>query len=287
VSTVPDGGVNPGRFLGVAPTADSTRWSFVVGPHVLTRAGAMQGGALFAAAIVAMEGVADRSLAWATAQYLSHVGAGTTVDVAVTLDVHGHRLTQARAEASSDGNVVARVAGALGGRSFPGSGTWTSPPCVPPPSTCDLVLDVQGIPRNEVWELRRALGRQLHELDGTAGDGATASWCRLPGGRRQVSAADLAIAGDFLMVHFADALGVPCSGNSLENTVRVARLVVTQWILLDGHVHFVGHGLGYGLAHLWSESGTLLGTASQTLVLRELNADGLTTRSNRRIVERR
>jgi acyl-CoA thioesterase len=61
---------------------------------------------------------------------------------------------------------------------------------------------------------------------------------------------------------------------------------VTEWILLDGHVHFAGNGLGYGLAHLWSETGTLLGTASQTLVLRHLNSEGLTTRSNRRIVDR-
>jgi hypothetical protein len=50
-------------------------------------------------------------------------------------------------------------------------------------------------------------------------------------------------------------------------------------------VHHVGNGLGYGVAHLWSEEGNLLGTASQTLVLRELGADGLTVRSNRRVVE--
>jgi acyl-CoA thioesterase len=59
---------------------------------------------------------------------------------------------------------------------------------------------------------------------------------------------------------------------------------VTEWILLDAHVQHVGDGLGYGVAHLWSEAGTLLGTASQTLVLRQLQADGLTARSNRRIV---
>ena len=89
------------------------------------------------------------------------------------------------------------------------------------------------------------------------------------------------------MTHFADALGAPCSGNSLDNTLRVADLTTTEWILIDGQVHFVGNGVGYGLAHLWSDTGTLLGTAGQTLVLRELNPDGLTTRSNRRIVEGR
>jgi acyl-CoA thioesterase len=214
------------------------------------------------------------------------VGEGAVVDVDVAVDVPGHRMTQARAEASSGGVVLVRASGALGSRSFPGEGTWLASPPVPPPSTCASALDSRGVPRSEVWDVRIAAGRQLQELDGTAGPGTGASWCRLPGGPRTVTAADLAIAGDHLMIHFADALGTPCSGNSLDNTLRIAHLVTTEWILLDAHVHFVGRGLGYGLAHLWSETGTLLGTASQTLVLRELNPDGLTTRTNRRIVDR-
>jgi acyl-CoA thioesterase len=287
VTRASDPGIDTRRFLDLAPTADPSRWSCVVGPDVVTRAGAMLGGALFAAALVAMEGVAERPPAWATAQYLSHVGAGAVVDVDVIVDVAGHQMTQARAEASSQGTVLLRVAAALGARSFPGAGTWLSPPAVPPPSACDPVVDVQGAPRSEVWELRQAAGRQLAELDGRPGPGASASWCRLPGGRRRATAGDLAIAGDFLMTHFADALGAPCSGNSLDNTLRVADLTTTEWILIDGQVHFVGNGVGHGLAHLWSDTGTLLGTAGQTLVLRELNPDGLTTRGNRRIVEGR
>jgi acyl-CoA thioesterase II len=274
------------EFLDVAPTADGARWSCTVGPNVLTRAGAMQGGAVLAAAIVAMEGLAARPLVWATAQFTSHVGLGAAVDLEVVPDVNGHRMTQARVVASSEGVTLATVAGALGSRSFPGNGTWPGPPAVPPPSDCDTLLDGRRRPRSEVWELRLASGRQLEDLEGTPGGGRTASWCRLPGGARGVSAADLAIAGDFLMTHFSDALGMPCSGNSLDNTIRVARLVTTEWILLDAHVQFVGNGFGYGFANLWSQDGTLLGTASQTLVLRELNADGLTERSNRRIVER-
>jgi acyl-CoA thioesterase len=273
------------EFLGVAPTAEPSHWVCTVGPHVLTRAGAMQGGALFGVAIVAMEGVAGRPVAWATAQYLSHVGIGAAVDVEVALPVEGHRITQANAVVSARGTVLGTAAAALGSRSFPSTRTWLVPPAVPPPDDCDVVLDMQGSPRSEVWELRRASGRQLAELDRTAGQGRSATWCRVPDGPREVSAGDLAIAGDFLMIHFSDALGIACSGNSLDNTLRVAQRDVTGWILLDANVHHVGNGLGYGVAHLWSEEGNLLGTASQTLVLRELSADGLTARSNRRVVE--
>ena len=87
------------------------------------------------------------------------------------------------------------------------------------------------------------------------------------------------------MLEFADALGIPCTGASLDNTVRVANVAVTEWVLLDASVHSVTGGLGYGQAHLWSRDGELLGTTSQTLVLRALSPEGeLPERRGRRIV---
>jgi acyl-CoA thioesterase len=57
-------------------------------------------------------------------------------------------------------------------------------------------------------------------------------------------------------------------GNSLDNTLRVARLVPTEWVLLDIRIHAVANGFGHGLVHLWAEDGTLLGTASQSAIVR-------------------
>jgi acyl-CoA thioesterase len=34
-------------------------------------------------------------------------------------------------------------------------------------------------------------------------------------------------------------------------------------------MEFVGNGFGHGSVHLWSQSGTLLATASQSLIVRE------------------
>ena len=57
----------------------------------------------------------------------------------------------------------------------------------------------------------------------------------------------------------------------------------TGWVLLDATVHAVADGFCSVTADLWAEDGTLLGTASQTLVLRELKPGGALPDRTRRI----
>ena len=64
------------------------------------------------------------------------------------------------------------------------------------------------------------------------------------------------------------ALGQRAGGNSLDNTLRIAHRVPTEWVLADVRVHAVADGFGHGLVHLWAEDGTLLGTASQSTIVR-------------------
>ena len=89
-----------------------------------------------------------------------------------------------------------------------------------------------------------------------------------------MSAAALAIIGDFVPFGIGQALGKRAGGNSLDNTLRVAHRVPTEWVLADVRVHAVADGFGHGLVHLWAEDGTLLGTASQSTIVR---AHGATT----------
>ena len=72
----------------------------------------------------------------------------------------------------------------------------------------------------------------------------------------------------FRAVRHRQALGQRAGGNSLDNTLRVARRVPTEWVLADVRVHTVADGFGHGLVHLWAENGTLLGTASQSTIVR-------------------
>ena len=47
----------------------------------------------------------------------------------------------------------------------------------------------------------------------------------------------------------------------------------TEWILCDIHIHALAHGFGHGMAHLWAQDGTLLGTASQSISVRPWPGD--------------
>ena len=100
-------------------------------------------------------------------------------------------------------------------------------------------------------EMRIADARTFDELDGTPGDGRSALWVRLPG-VLEMSAASLAIVGDYVPFGISQSLGHRAGGNSLDNTLRVASRDPTDWILADIRVHAVAHGFGHGLVHLWA-----------------------------------
>jgi acyl-CoA thioesterase len=94
--------------------------------------------------------------------------------------------------------------------------------------------------------MRLALGQDFAEFDGTPGTGRSALWARLPDDL-EMSAATLAILGDYVPFGVGQALGQMAGGNSLDNTLRVSRLVPTEWVLLDIQVHTIQSGFGHGL----------------------------------------
>ena len=82
-----------------------------------------------------------------------------------------------------------------------------------------------------------------------------------------MSAAAIAILGDYVPFGISQALGDWIPSNSLDNTIRVHRLEPTEWVLCDVRIDSVSRGFGHGSVYLWTESGTLLATASQSAVL--------------------
>jgi acyl-CoA thioesterase len=255
-------------FLGLEPGRDRLHWRLPVVRELTTGGDFLFGGAGLGAAVAALEGATGEPLTWATAQYLSFARPPETVDLDVTIASQGKQTIQARVVASVDGREILTVNGALGARQFEGSGQWAERPVVPAPEDCP---PREGRPGHEGRvhsriESRIALGRQRHELDGARGDGRSALWARVPG--LDVGAALLGLLGDYVPHGVGQALGIHAGGRSLDNTIRVARIVPTEWVLLDIRVHAVAGGYGHGLVHLWAEDGTLLGTASQTCVVR-------------------
>ena len=117
-------------------------------------------------------------------------------------------------------------------------------------------------------EERLVKGRHHTDLPGPQGDGQSIMWARIPRVIEGVDAATLAVLGDFVPFGVGQALGIRGGGNSLDNTLRVARLVPTEWVLLDIRIHAAERGFGHGLVHMFAEDGTLMATASQSCIIR-------------------
>ncbi len=258
------------EFLGVVAAEDRLRWRFVVTPQLCSFQENLFGGVGLAAATEALEAVTGRPLLWASAQYLSFARLHQIIDLELKIVVEGHHTTQARVIASTNGSEILSVSAALGRRDTPGEGSFAERPIVAPPEECAprvFRLSPEAT-INEHIEMRIAAGRAWDELDGTANPlGRSALWARLPAVER-VTAGTLAVLGDFVPYGMGQALGMKAGGSSLDNSIRVVRLVSTEWVLLDIRIHAIHGGFGHGLIHLWADDGTLMATASQTAVLR-------------------
>jgi acyl-CoA thioesterase II len=258
-------------FLGLRSSHNPYRWSLPITPGLITGGGFLFGGCGLGAAISALEGTSGRSCVWATAQYLDYAKRDEVLDVDVTVAVEGHQITQARAVCHVGNREILTVNAALGDRPFELTGQWERlPDDLPRPEDCPprpYRVPVDGT-INARLDQRLVKGRELEELDGTQGDGRLLLWTRIPDVIEGVDATALAVLGDFVPMGVGQALGIAGGGNSLDNTLRVADLVPTEWVLLDIRVHAVVRGFGHGLVHMFAEDGTLLATASQSCIVR-------------------
>ena len=259
-------------WLGLQATHNPHRWVLPVTPAISTHHQFLFGGCGLGAAIEALEGTTGRPVIWATAQYLSYANVPSILDIDVTIAVSGHQVTQARAMGHVADREIFTVNAALGTRPYDHEGQWETMPDVAAPGDAPARLHPFADEEHDEslmsrLEMRLAKGRSWNELDGEQGDGTSALWARLPAGLDE-SAAALAILGDYVPFGIGQALGRMGGGNSLDNTLRVARIVPTEWVLIDVRMHSVRNGFGHGLVHLWAEDGTLLATASQSTIVR-------------------
>lgn len=260
-------------LFAVEPVTNTTfRWSPPT--DVLTPARFVQGGAGLGVALEAMEQVTGRPAVWGTAQYLSFAAGTDAIEIAVTVEVAGRHTAQARCVLRRGDDEILTAHAAFGRRGGELDQIWCAPPQVPGPDDSPRYRFFErgkGDLGDRV-ELRLARGRQLDEIDATSGPGAGdfALWVRAwDTAKHAVTTADLAFIGDFMPLGFADALGQPFAGNSLDNTIRVGRLAPTDWVLLSTHVQQVAHGFGHGRAEMWTTDGVLLGEVSQSSILRK------------------
>lgn len=266
------------HFLGMEPAGDELHWHLPVTPGLSTPGQFLFGGCGLAAGIVALEAATGRPTVWATAQYLAHAPTGSELTWEVTLPAVGRHVTQGRAVARMGEREILTVNAALGTNDAPdvADAHWVEPPGVPAPDDCPARerLPFPGETVFQRVEQRIAAGRSMAELDGTPGPPTSASWFRVPG-HLEPSAATLAVLGDFVTGGMSPAVGTLVMSRSLDNTIRIARLVPTEWVLSDNAIHATAGGFAYGRAHLFAQDGTLLGSASQSMSVRRWSDEAL------------
>ncbi len=261
-------------FIPLEPTADPLRFRLLVerelcvGPehHVF-----MFGGVGLACAVEAAKRVTGRELIWATAQYLSYARPGSVLDVDVRLPVQGHNVTQAVINLHCGDDVIISATAALGERPGNPAHQWFDLPALPRPEDC---IEWAAW-NNQAGTLMRRLeirvapdSAALRPRDGRPDpSGRMQMWMRTRTGA-PVNATLLALLGDFVPTGAGVALGLQGGGNSLDNTLRLRAVVPTEWVLCDIQMSAADRGFAHGHLRLFAEDGTLMATASQSLVLR-------------------
>lgn len=242
----------------------------------------MFGGVGLGASLRALEQVTGRPAVWATAQYESYARPGETVTFAVDERVRGNQVSQARVSATTNGREVLNVSAALGQRNLPERGQWTLAPRVAPPEDCRPRRLWEGRHPDDIHsriEFRVARGfmhgparGDAQGSHGLAGDGHVVMWARpnpeLLGEGYAIDTGFVAVVADYVPSGIGAALGREAGGNSLDNSIRFHRMVETRWLLCDVQIHGIANGFAHGRMHIFAETGELMATASQSLILR-------------------
>jgi len=260
-------------FFDLKPTHNPHRWYMPVEPAICVGPPGnefMFGGVGMASAVAAMERTTGRPLICATAQYLGYARPPSVVDIDVWTPVQGKYNTQANAKVHIDDKEIISVTAALGARPSELSEQWSEPPEAPPPEDCEPAehwrASHEGL--HSRLEVRMVKGKRGKDRVGNPeSDGRTQLWAR-PREGFAIDSTMLAVLADFVPQGVGNALGQNAGGNSLDNTLRIRRVVPTDWVLCDIRISGVHGGFAHGAMSLFAQDGELMATASQSLIVR-------------------
>jgi len=261
-------------FLDVRATHNPNRWTLEVTPGLCVGPPGklfLFGGVGLAACITAMEGTTGRPVIWAAAQYLSFARPGAIVDIDVEVPVSGRFNSQTRTKAHVGDAEVITASAALGARPDTLSAQWPAMPDVPPPQDCPPMQRQKRHPEelHDHIDLRVAKGRygEARRTGTLSEDGEVYLWAR-PRDGGVINSGMLAIIADFIPSAVGNAIGQNAGGNSLDNTLRICHVVPTDWVLCDTRIDAVHGGFAHGRMRQFSQDGTLMAVASQSMIVR-------------------
>ena len=258
------------HFVPLTRTSDTTYEITVTGDLCVGPVGHvfLFGGAGLAAAVSALEQTFQRGLVWATSQYISFARLGDVVQLDVGTAQAGRSVTQATVTGRVGGNTIFSVMAALGERDGYPDAHWRDMPAMPPPEDC--VEEPQRPTQDPRAGLRGALDVRSNPAitrEEVISTGRSLLWMRQkqPGA---IDAAMLAVFADFVPGAIGGALGRAGGGNSLDNNLRIRKIVPTEWVLCEMQAQAAARGIGHGHMRLYAQDGTLMATASQSIILR-------------------
>jgi acyl-CoA thioesterase len=267
-------------FLGLA-SAEPGRFRFTVEDRLSRMDARLYGGTAIAVSIATAEELTKRPVLWMTTQFVATAAQDTEIDVLAEVLAPGKRTNQVRITGTDPGGTAVFASlGATGHHREGGmTGEFERMPTVAPPSSAETAahpfaamakaagVDQPDAPTSfpqdtgfaSVVEMRPA--EVLDHPD--PGPGRICMWLRRKD-RETVTPALAAFMADMVPMSVALASGQMAGGTSLDNSIRIGTFVETEWILLDLRPHLAAGDYGHGSAHIWSEDGRLMATASQT-----------------------
>jgi acyl-CoA thioesterase len=273
-------------FLGLTATEGERSFRFIVAPHLARLDGRLYGGTAIAVSITAAELVSERSALWMTTQFVSTAPAGAEIDVRAEVLAPGHRTNQVRVTGTNHaGEVMFASLGATGHHRDGGmQGVFENPPEVDLPADAaprgtpfDLMVghldreDLRGsLPAGAGFTSAIEMREPVIRRHPDPGPGRLCVWVRRRD-RAPVTPALVAFMADMVPLSISVACGQPAFGMSLDNSIRIGSFEETEWVLVDLRPHLAVGDYGHGAAHIWSERGHLLATASQSATLRPLD----------------
>lgn len=261
--------ISSSEFLPLVRDQDTEKFTLDVRYDLCSGRGDLWGGVALAAAMNALsEQTEGRPIVWASAQFLLNKAEAQTLTLQTEIPVHSRSISQGTVHGLLDETDFIRVAACLGQRRGKEVADWANPAKVLPAKDCpDIELGKPRTAMHTHTELRLAHGMFGVTGQGTpSDDGRLSMWVRMPIVENDAGA--LAILADYMLSGIGNSLATVAYGVSLDNTIRIARLVQTDWVQCDITMQHISDGFGYGTSHLFSEDGVLMATANQSVIVR-------------------
>lgn len=247
-------------------TGGADTWRLAVHGGVTSGANALFGGGATAAALIAAREVAPQPLRWAAAHFGALAKAGAEVELTTKVISSGRTMThvEVRGEVEKREAFVVRVA--AGDRpAHPVQGQWVDAPSV---GGVDDATPFDHPVHADTWAARfdwRLAG------SGDSGDPWAAWWVRPREGDGCDPLVVVAVLTDYVTYGVGRALGEPMGGLSIDNVLRLHDLGSVDedrvWLLLEVRPEAIGGGFGHGAARLFTKTGKLVATGTQSMVV--------------------